>query len=101
MGAGIKVEFSDVFPYDEFLVITGTVGPTRMPNIGCGLARFKALPDNAGSFTFGHQSGTASMLPWRLGAGEDTGWFATSNLNRFWYKSPSGTMDKLSVWLQK
>lgn len=101
MGAGIRVEFSDVFPYDEFGVITGTVGPTQFPNIGCGLLRFKAFSDNSGIFSFGHQSGTTSMLPWQLSAGEETGWFATSNFNRYWYKAPSGTMDKISYWLQK
>lgn len=102
MGAGIKAQFSDVFPYDEFGVITGTVGPTRFSNIGCGLARFKAFANNVGLFTFGNTSGTSSsMLPWQLAAGEETGWFATDNLNRFWYKVPSGTMDKLSYWIQR
>ena len=103
MGAGIKAQFSDNYPNDEFLVITGTVGPTRFPNIGCGLARFKAQAANAGIFTFGSSSGTTTNLPWQMKADYDTGWFAVgnNNLNTYWYKDPSGTMDKIAVWLQK
>jgi len=102
--AGIKAQFSDNFPYDEFQVVTGTVGATQFPNIGCGLGRFKAHPANSGVFSFGSNSGTsAAYLPWLLSAGDDTGWFAVGNqnLNTYWYKDPSGTMDKVSVWLQK
>lgn len=102
MGAGIKAQFSDNFPYDYFFIVSGTVAGTQFPNIGCGLARFKALPSNVGVFTFGHRSGTASTLPWPLSASDDTGWFAVGNgnLNTYWYKDPSGTMDKIAVWLQ-
>ena len=104
MGAGIKAQFSDNFPYDEFQVVTGTVGATQFPNIGCGLGRFKAHPANPGVFSFGSNSGTsAAYLPWLLSAGDDTGWFAVGgqNLNTYWYKAPSGSMDKISYWLQK
>jgi hypothetical protein len=101
--SGIKAQFSDNFPYDEFLVVTGTTGPTRFPNIGCGLARFKAHAANTGIFTFGSTSGTTTTLPWQMKADYDTGWFpvGAGNLNTYWYKDPSGTNDKISVWLQK
>lgn len=104
MGAGIKAQFSDNFPYDEFFVITGSAGAVRFPNIGCGLARIKAHPGNNGVFSMGHNSGTSyQWLPWLLSAGDDTGWFAVGNqnLNTYWYKDPSGTSDKITVWLQK
>lgn len=104
MGASIKDQFSGNFPYDEFFVVTGSVGPVRFPNIGGGLARFKAHPSNTGVFSFGSTSGTAyAWLPWLLSAGDDTGWFAlgNNNLNTYWYKDPSGTSDKITVWLQK
>lgn len=101
--SGIKAQFSDNFPTDIFNVATGTVGATRFPNIGCGLARFKAHPSNSGLISFGSNSGTsAAHLPWILSAGDDTGWFpvGNNNLNTYWYKAPSGTMDKLLYWLQ-
>lgn len=99
----IKSQFSGNFPYDEFLVITGTTGPTRFPNIDCGLARFKAHASNVGIFTFGSTSGTTANLPWQMKADNDTGWFAVggNNLNTYWYKDASGTMDRITVWLQK
>lgn len=102
--SGIKAQFSDNFPYDEIFIITGTVGATRFPNIGCGLARFKALSSNTGAFSFGHNTGTSHQwLPWQMLASYDTGWFAVgnNNLNTYWYKDPSGTADKVAVWIQK
>jgi hypothetical protein len=102
MGAGIKAQFSDNFPRDIFGVVTGTVGSTQFPNIGCGLARIKAHAGNSGIFTIGSSSGTTASLPWPLSAGDDTGWFAVGNqnFNNYWYKSPSGSMDRISYWLQ-
>ena len=100
--AGIKAQFSDNFPTDVLFVITGTTGPTRFPNVACGLARFKAQAANVGLFTFGSASGTTANLPWQMAASYDTGWFpvGNGNLNTYWYKDASGTMDKISVWVQ-
>ena len=99
--AGIKAQFSDVFPYDRFLLVSGSYGPTQLPNVGCGLVRFKARAANTGSFFLGHESGTAATLPFQLSAGEDTGWVATDNLNRYWYKGASGTTDLMAIWTQQ
>lgn len=101
--SGIKSQFSDNFPYDYFFVVTGTTGGTQFPSIACGLARMKALSSNSGIFTLGHRSGTSTTLPWPLSAGDDTGWFAVgnNNLNTYWYKGLSGSMDKVAVWLQQ
>lgn len=102
--SGIKAQFSDNFPTDIFGVVTGTAGAVQFPNIGCGLARFKAQSTNSGLFSIGHNSGTsAAFLSWMFSAGDDTGWFAVggNNLNTYWYKAPSGSMDRLSFWLQK
>ena len=100
--SSVKAMFSDVFNYDEFGVVTGTVGATRFPNVGCGMVRFKAHPANLGTFSIGHNSGTsAAYLDWPFAAGDDSGWIPTNNLNRYWYKSGSGTATKLSYWALK
>lgn len=96
----IREEFSDVFIFDLFGIITGTVGVTQMPSIPCNIARFKALGDNTAPFYLGHESGTVN-LPFPMAAGDDTGWFATTNLNRYYFNAVSGTGDYLAYWVQR
>ncbi len=91
---------SDALIFDVFGVITGTLGSTQFPNIPCSKARLKARSTNIGSFFIGHLSGTVP-LPFELDAGEDTGWFATSNLNRYFYNESSGSVDTLAYWIMK
>lgn len=100
MGAGYQAFYSDVFPYDDIGIVSGTVGSTNFPDVGCGLVRFKGLSTNIGTFFISNVSGTASQ-GYPIRAGEDSGWIATSNLNRFWFKNGSGTVDKLAYWLQR
>ena len=99
MGAGIKEQFSDVFLFDAFGVVTGTFGASNFPNVLCGMARFKARGSNVGSFFIGGISGS-TILPFELSAGQDTGWFATTNLNRYWFNGCSGST-YLAWWIQK
>lgn len=98
MGDSIKGQFSDVFIFDVFGVITGTVAATQFPTGSCGMVRFKANPDNSGQFLLGHE---AENTVYPMVAGDDTGWVATTNLNRYWHSDASGTMDRLHYWLQK
>ena len=100
MGTGVKEEFSSVFAYDLFGIVTGTAGVTQMPNIPANIARFKALDTNTSPFYIGHVSGTVN-LPFQISAGDDTGWFATTNLNRYYFNAPSGTAVRLSYWIQR
>lgn len=96
----IREEFSDVFIFDLFGIITGTAGVTQMPNIPCNIARFKTLGTNTSPFYLGHVSGTVN-LPFPMDAGDDTGWFATTNLNRYYFNAPSGTAVRLAYWIQR
>ena len=95
-----RSEYSDALIFDVFGVVTGTFGSDQFPNIPCSKARFKARSTNAGSFFIGHASG-AVPLPYELDAGEDTDWFATSNLNRYFHNGSSGTTDMLAFWIMK
>jgi len=95
-----RSEYSDALIFDVFGVITGTFGSDQFSNIPCSKARLKARSTNAGSFFIGHASG-AVPLPYELDAGEDTGWFATSNLNRYFHNGSSGTTDVLAFWIMK
>jgi hypothetical protein len=101
MGVGIKEMFSDVFIYDLFGLVTGTFGVNQFPNVPCSMARLRARSSNAGSFFISHASGTVLGMPYELDAGEDTGWFPTSNLNRLWHGGSSGTSDFLAYWVQR
>ena len=101
MGAGIKEIFSSVFIYDLFGLVTGTYGVDQFPDIPCSLARFRARSSNSGSFFINHASGTVVGMPYELDAGEDTGWFPTTNLNQFWHGGSSGTADLLAYWVQR
>ena len=101
MGAGIKEQFSDVFIYDVFGLVTGTYGVEQFPNVPASIARFKARSANVGSFFIGHETGTVFNMPFELDAEDDTGWFATTNLNRYWHGGSSGSADLLAYWIQK
>jgi hypothetical protein len=101
MGVGIKEMFSDVFIYDLFGLVTGTFGVNQFPNVPCSMARLRARSSNAGSFFISHASGTVLGMPYELDAGEDTGWFPTSNLNLLWHGGSSGTSDFLAYWVQR
>ena len=101
MGAGIKEVYSSVFIFDIFGIVTGTYGVEQFPNLPCNMARFKTRSANAGSFFISNASGTVFGMPYELDAGEDTGWFPTTNLNRLWHGGSSGTADLLAYWVQK
>ena len=101
MGAGIKEIFSSVFIFDLFGLVTGTYGVEQFPDFECSIARFKARSANDGSFFISHASGTVFGLPFELAPGDDTGWFAADNLNRFWHGGSSGTADLLAYWVQR
>jgi hypothetical protein len=90
----------DALIFDVFGVVTGTFGSDQFPNIPCSKARLKARSTNAGSFFIGHASG-AVPLPYELDAGEDTDWFATSNLNRYFHNGSSGSTDAIAYWIMK
>ena len=96
----IKEQFSSVFIYDLFGVVTGTVGISQMLDLDCNMARFKAFEANTETIFLGHESGTIN-LPWPMGAGDDTGWFATTNLNRYYYNAVSGSSDFFAYWIQR
>lgn len=95
---GIKEMFSTVFAFDVFGVVTGSVTGIQFNTGSCGMVRFKAHPDNGTNFLLGHDMGNI-IFP--MAAGDDTGWVATDNLNRYWYSDASGSMDRLTYWLQK
>jgi hypothetical protein len=93
-------ENSNAFIFDVFGVVTGTFGSNQFPDVPCSMARFKARSGNPGSFFIGHLSGTVP-LPFELDAGNDTDWFVTTNLNRYFHNGSSGTTDILAYWIQK
>ena len=101
MGAGIKEVYSSVFIFDLFGLVTGTYGVDQFPDLPCNMARFKTRSANAGSFFISNASGTVLGMPYELDAGEDTGWFPTTNLNRLWHGGSSGTTDLLAYWVQR
>lgn len=95
---GIKDQYSSVFAFDVFGVVTGSATAIQFPTGSCGMVRFKADPQNDTDFLLGHDP-THVMFP--MAAGDDTGWVATDNLNRYWYSDVSGSMDFLYYWLMK
>lgn len=80
----------------DIKLFSGTTA-TQFPDIPAKLARFKPWSSNIGSFFIGE---SANDLFYELDAGDDTEWVNISNLNQFWFKGVSGTVDKLAVWLQ-
>jgi len=92
-------DLSDPFEYNVFGIITGT-SVTQFPDIPCQLARLQAYSANIGSFLVGNAASTDRCV-WELDAGADTGWFGTDNLNNLWFQNASGTVDRMSYWIQK
>jgi hypothetical protein len=95
---GIKEQFSTVFIFDVMGVVTGSVTATQFATGSCAMVRFKADPDNDGNFLLGHDPNNC-VFP--FAGGDDSGWVATSDLNRYWHLNLSGTNDRLTYWLQK
>jgi hypothetical protein len=97
MGATIPEQFADAFIHNRFGVITGSASSVQFPSGTCHIIRFKASPDNVGTFFVGNDADTC-VFP--LDAGDDTGWNSLSNLNQLYHRNPSGTLDYLYYWLQ-
>jgi len=97
---GIKDQFSSVPHFDKFGVVTGTSSAiVQFADNECKMTRFKADPDNNETFFLGEAGAGYCVFP--LDAGDDTGWVATSNLDRYTYQNASGTAESLYYWLQK
>ena len=100
MGEGINEQFSSVPHFDKFGVVTGSSGSiVTFADNECKMARFKADADNNATFFLGEAG--AGYVAFPLGAGDDTGWVATSDLDRYTYYSASGIAELLYFWLQK
>jgi len=89
--------FADHFAVNDIRLFSGTASALQFPAVPVKTIRFKAWSSNVGSFFIGE---TANDLFFELDAGDDTGWCNLGNLNELWYYAPSGTSDKLAVWLQ-
>ena len=95
--AGINEMFSSVCIYDEFGVVTGSIAEIQFPTGTCKMVRFKSAPGNSSEvFLLGNEFGC--LFP--MAAGDDTGWIATSNINRYYYSNVSGAAEYLYWWLQ-
>lgn len=93
----ITSDFS-VSPDDNtFGTVTGSASAVRFPSYEGLMVRFKARSTNVGSFFLGNGS---NNCVYEIDAGDDTGWVATNQLDLFWYRSPSGSLDILNYWLQ-
>ncbi len=88
---------TEVFLFDEYGVVTGSVTDVQFPTGSCGMLRFKADPGNEGVFLIGNI--TETLFP--MDAGEDTEFFMTTNLNLYYHSNGSGSTDYLYWWLQK
>lgn len=70
--------------------LAGSVAAVQMPDVPCRMVRFKAHSDNAGNVYIGGagvtvaNGATDTTTGLQLDAGDDTGWIATDNLNRFY-----------------
>jgi len=106
MGATILQQFSGNPIYNIFGVVTGTASCTQFISGTANLLRFKADPDNVGTFYLGSY-GTGECI-WPMDAGDDTGWIAapfgeghTQGIQFFTYQNLSGTTDRLHYWIQR
>lgn len=93
----INQTFSDSPTDNIFGIVTGSATGIQFPDVQGLMVRFKARSTNVGSFFLGNGQNNCTF---ELDAGDDTGWVATNNLNLFWYRSPSGTLDHLYYWMQ-
>lgn len=92
--------------YNIFGVVTGTASVTYFPSGSAKLIRWKADPDNIGTFKLGAIPVDETFFP--LDAGDDTGWVAPPSaqgnllgLNSYCYSNGSGSSDFLYFWLQR
>jgi hypothetical protein len=85
--------------FDKFGVVSGSATAIQFPDEPCFSVRFKADPDNNEDFFLGEAG--SGLTPFPMDAGDDTGWIATSNLNRYIYSNVSGSAEYLYWWLQK
>ena len=97
---------TEVFLFDNFGLVTGSYLSIQFPTGSCGLLRFKADPGNAGVFLLGDYDAAGGSMAtgggYPMDAGDDTGFFYTTNLNRYCYShGTTGTTDYLNWWLQK
>ena len=106
MGATIAQIFSGNPQNNVYGVVTGSVTCVAFPSESSLLLRFKADPDNIGTFKLG-AVGTGDCL-WPLDAGEETGWFAPpaiegnlAGLHSYKHQNLSGTSDYLHYWIQR
>lgn len=93
-----RVQFSDAPITDEFGLISGSATAAQFPSRPCWKVKLKARSGNIGSFFIGDYS---NRVYWELDASQETEWVSASNLNRYWFSNPSGTVDQLSWWIQK
>lgn len=91
-------QYSDPLMSNIIGQTTGSATALQFPDTPCLMLKFKALSGNVGSFFLGDQSGNTY---WELDAGQETDWIPVINMSRLWHRDPSGTLDKLSWWLQR
>ena len=91
----INQQFSDNPHAREIGLITGSASATQFPDKSCRMIRFKAGEGNSGVFVLG---GNANQQLFPLGAGDDTGWIPANNMNEYYYRTASGSMDQLAYW---
>jgi hypothetical protein len=103
---GINEVFADNPQYNIFGLITGSVTEIPFPSGSCKLVRFKADPDNLGTFFIGTWG--ANNCVWPLAPGDDTGWVAppsadgnTRGLGSYSVITPSGTSERIYYWMQR
>ena len=106
MGATINEMFSGNPMNNLFGVVTGSVTCVAFPEESAMLLRFKADPDNNGTFLLG-AVGTGDCL-WPMAAGDDTGWIPApysegnlAGLHSYKHQNLSGTTDYLYYWIQR
>ena len=97
---------TEVFLFDDFGLVTGSYLSIQFPTGSCGNLRFKADPGNAGVFLLGDYDAAGGSMAtgggYPMDAGDDTGFFYTTKLNRYYYSHrTTGTLDYLYWWLQK
>lgn len=94
----IQQQFASSNLQQEIGLVTGSASALQFPNRACVMLRLKAKSSNNAAFFVGTKS---SEQLWELAPGDDTGWVTSQNLNQFYFKSVSGSMDGLAYWLQR
>lgn len=98
MGAGIVEQFANSPDVNSFGIMTGTSSGVAFPDRPALLVRFQADPDNVAPVFLGSSAATCI---WQMAAGTETGWIAANNLNQFFQRAASGTMDYIQWWVQR